>query len=88
MQAAVESMPVLSEAPAVERDAELVASLIPASRSALSDGPGRAPVPGLLTNVVKRTGASIAKTGAWTGSSIFDAVRGVSGIVRRALPTN
>lgn len=43
---------------------------------------------GLITGAFKRTGTSIVKTGARTGASIFDAVRIVSGMVRRALPTN
>jgi hypothetical protein len=41
-----------------------------------------------LTGVFRRTGSSIVKTGARTGASIFDAVRVVSGVMRRAIPTN
>lgn len=41
---------------------------------------------GFLTGAVKRTGSSIARTGAKTGASIWDALRTVSGAVRRALP--
>jgi len=39
-----------------------------------------------LTSAAKKTGASIVKTGVKTGASIFDAVRALSGAVRRALP--
>jgi hypothetical protein len=43
---------------------------------------------GLITGAFKKTGSSIVKTGARTGASIFDAMRVVSGVVRRALPTD
>jgi hypothetical protein len=42
--------------------------------------------PGMLTGAFKRTGTSIVRTGVRTGASIFDALRVVSGAVRRALP--
>jgi hypothetical protein len=41
---------------------------------------------GFLTSAAKKTGASIVRTGVKTGASIFDAVRALSGAVRRALP--
>jgi hypothetical protein len=41
---------------------------------------------GLFTGVVKRTGTSIVRTGRKTGASIWDAVRALSGAVRKALP--
>lgn len=41
---------------------------------------------GLFTGAFKRTGASIAKTGARTGSSIYDAMRAVGDVVRKAIP--
>jgi hypothetical protein len=40
----------------------------------------------LFTGAFKRTGSSIVRTGVKTGASIFDALRVVSGAVRRALP--
>jgi hypothetical protein len=40
----------------------------------------------MLTGAFKRTGTSIVRTGVRTGASIFDALRVVSGAVRRALP--
>ena len=43
---------------------------------------------GLITGAFKKTGSSIVKTGARTGASIVDAMRVVSGVVRRALPTD
>lgn len=42
--------------------------------------------PGMFTGAFKRTGTSIVRTGVKTGASIFDALRVVSGAVRRALP--
>lgn len=41
---------------------------------------------GFLTGAFKKTGSSIVKTSVRTGASIFDAVRVVGGVVRRALP--
>ncbi len=41
---------------------------------------------GLISGAFKKTGASIVRTGVRTGASIVDAVRVVSGAVRRALP--
>jgi hypothetical protein len=41
---------------------------------------------GLVTVAFRKTGSSIAKTGARAGSSIVGAVRGISGAVRKALP--
>jgi hypothetical protein len=55
--------------------------------TALADG-RKEPGDGLITGAFKRTGSSIVKTGARTGASIFDAVRVVSGAMRRAIPTN
>jgi hypothetical protein len=43
---------------------------------------------GRITGAFKKAGSSIVKTGARTGASIFDTLRVVSGMVRRALPTN
>jgi hypothetical protein len=43
---------------------------------------------GLITGAFKKTGSSIVRTGARTGASIFDAMRVVSGVVRRALPAD
>ena len=43
---------------------------------------------GMISGAFKKTGSSIIKTGARTGASIFDAMRVVSGVVRRALPTD
>jgi hypothetical protein len=55
--------------------------------TALADA-RKEPGDGLITGAFKRTGSSIVKTGARTGASIFDAVRVVSGVMRRAIPTN
>jgi hypothetical protein len=41
---------------------------------------------GFLTDAVKRTGASIFKTSAKAGLSVFDAVRSLGGAMKRALP--
>jgi hypothetical protein len=41
---------------------------------------------GLVTLAFRKTGSSIAKTGAKAGSSIVGAMRGLSGAVRKALP--
>ncbi|MEO7191288.1 MAG: hypothetical protein ABI051_09545 [Vicinamibacterales bacterium] len=41
---------------------------------------------GLITSAFRKTGSSIVKTGIKTGSSIYDAVRGLSGAMRRVLP--
>jgi hypothetical protein len=41
---------------------------------------------GFLAGAFKKTGSSIVKTSVRTGASIFDAVRVVGGVVRRALP--
>ena len=41
---------------------------------------------GFLTGAVKRTGASILRTSARAGASVFDAFRSLGGAVKRALP--
>ncbi len=41
---------------------------------------------GFLTGTVKRTGASILRTSARAGVSVFDAFRSLGGAVKRALP--
>lgn len=41
---------------------------------------------GFITGAFKKTGTSIVRTSVRTGTSIVDAVRVVSGVVRRALP--
>ena len=57
-------------------------------RAAVSGGGGDGDHDGLITGAFKKTGSSIVKTGARTGTSIVDAMRVVSGMVRRALPTD
>jgi hypothetical protein len=57
-------------------------------RAAVSGGGGDGDHDGLITGAFKKTGSSIVKTGARTGASIVDAMRVVSGMVRRALPTD
>ena len=61
-------------------------------RAAVSGAGGNDEGDGLITGAFKKTGSSIVKTSARTGASIFDAmrvpVRVVSGVVRRALPTD
>lgn len=68
-----------------------------ADSSALSELPGDATyqpsalvsagdTDGFITGAFKKTGTSIVKTSVRTGASIFDAVRVVGGVVRRALP--
>lgn len=42
---------------------------------------------GFFGSAFKKTGASILRTGKRTGVSIADAVRGLGGVVRKALPT-
>ncbi len=41
---------------------------------------------GFLTGAVKRTGASILRTSARAGASVFDAFRSLGGALKRALP--
>jgi hypothetical protein len=60
----------------------------PAVRTTLASSSADVSGEGLITGAFKKTGSSLVRTGARTGASIFDAVRVVSGVVRRALPTN
>jgi hypothetical protein len=60
----------------------------PAVRTTLASSSADVNGEGLITGAFKKTGSSLVRTGARTGASIFDAVRVVSGVVRRALPTN
>jgi hypothetical protein len=61
--------------------------VLASSRAALAAGVDTSDDDGsLVTGAFKRTGSSIVRTGVKTGASIFDALRVVSGAVRRALP--
>jgi hypothetical protein len=79
--------PVLTLEPSAEEPESVAtahgARLVPAASAAgVDEGDG------LITGAMKKTGSSILKTGARTGASIFDMVRVVGGMVRRALPAD
>jgi hypothetical protein len=60
--------------------------VLASTRTSLTAGVDAGEDDGLFTGAFKRTGTSIVRTGVKTGASIFDALRVVSGAVRRALP--